>query len=297
MQVFIMGTGRSGTSIFNKIIGEHESIWSFRWETQIFSGLPALVELIDTKNPSFLCDRFAERCQIHLYRREVGGRYDAGLFEIIEKDHLALQLDQLRDMIRRSGSRSERINACIAFSDSIFSKAALAQDKQVWCEKTPRNLLYADQIQQLYPAARFINVIRDGREVAASILERKFWPIAKSKRFPSTLTFGGEITLEKAVQYWVTLMDITEEMRGRVGQENWLDVRLEDLGGNLSTIQIIFERFLNVARDEQFQDKASALVRPDRADKKRWKNSRSIKELSYMEKEMEEVLNRYGYTA
>lgn len=292
-----MGTGRSGTSLFNRIIGEHESIWSFRWETQIFSGLPALVELIDTKNPSFLCDRFAERCQSHLYKRNVGGRYDAGLFEIIEKDQLGLQLDKLRDMIRISGSKSERINACIAFSDAIFSKAAVSQDKQVWCEKTPRNLLYADQIQQLYPDARFINVIRDGREVAASILEREFWPIAKSNRFTSTLTFGGEITLEKAVQYWVTLMDITEEMRERVGQGNWLDVRLEDLGSNLATTQMVFEDFLNVPHDQKFQDKASALVKPERTDKKRWKKSRSINEIYYMERRMEGVLNRYGYTA
>ena len=41
---------------------------------------------------------------------------------------------------------------------------------------TPRNLLHAPDLHQLFPEARFINVIRDGRDVAASLISLNWMP-------------------------------------------------------------------------------------------------------------------------
>lgn len=217
MQFFIMGTGRSGTSIFNKIVGQHKCIWSFRWESQIFSGVPALADLVDSKSSKRLVNDFSIRCREHLYKRNVGGRYDAGLFELVDEAEFHTLLNKLCLDIENSGSNQDkRATACREFADSLFFKCAKKEGKDIWCEKTPRNLLYADKIQLMYPDAKFINVIRDGREVISSILERKFWPVAKSTRFQETSFFGGEFTVENAVRYWVALMHITETVKTRV---------------------------------------------------------------------------------
>ena len=171
-----MGTGRSGTSIFNRAIGLHNCIWSFRWETQIFSGVPALTDLIDSKSSRKLVDAFYNRCNDYLYKRNVGGRYDAGLFELIDKDKFQTLLNELCLKLKESESdQNKKVIACRKFADSIFLECAKKEGKDIWCEKTPRNLLYADRIQLIYPQAKFINIVRDGREVVSSILERKFW--------------------------------------------------------------------------------------------------------------------------
>ena len=201
MEIFICGSGRSGTSIYSRIIGLHRDIWSFKWESQIFSGLPALCDLIDSKNPEQLAEKFSDRVSGHLYKRNVGGRYNAGLFELISEEYLASVLETLKANISSSVSEEDRIVSCRKFSDAIFSIAASKEDKKNWCEKTPRNLLYADLIQTIYPDAKFINLIRDGRDVVSSIVEKNFWPIAKSNRFKSTRTFGGEVRFKNAVNY------------------------------------------------------------------------------------------------
>ena len=324
MQVFILGTGRSGTSVFNRVIGCHTDIWSFKWESQIFSGFPALVDVVSveppvtkleglalrfrkylyrhvvgggfrTDFPVFLVEKFSSRVRHHLYKRSVDGRYDAGLYEIIDQDELDELLGDLVCQIRRSKNEEDRRRACVRFVNAIFQSAAEKESKLVWCEKTPRNLLYADKIQKMYPDAKFINLIRDGREVASSILERNFWPIAKCSRFKVTRDFSGEVTLPKAVNYWCSLMSITDEMKGRVGAGNWLDIRLEDLGRDMLSVQLEIEKFIGVSHDAGFQSSVSSIVSEKKADKKRWMYNRSESEILFMQKRMSRYLERYGY--
>jgi len=295
MQVFICGTGRSGTSIFNKVIGLHRDIWSFRWESQIFSGLPALCDLLDSKNQKQLVNKFSDRVSDHLYKRNVGGRYDAGLFEIVSEEQLADAIGQLKKSLLLATSLEARAESCRRFSNSIFEVSAGNDGKKIWVEKTPRNLLYADEIKKIYPNAKFINLIRDGRDVVSSIMEKQFWPIAKSNRFGSTRSFGGDISFEKAVDYWVSLMDVTDIMRKSIGPESWLDIRLEDLGHSLEATLKETEHFLNVASDPEFLSKAQKLVRPKRADSNRFESDLTDSQMTYLMERQFDHLKKYKY--
>lgn len=258
-QVFLMGTGRSGTTIVNRLLGLHKSIWSFRHESQVFSGLPPLVDFIDTKFNEGKFNSFEKKVLNHLYKRGSAETYFAGLYEIIDKESLNDLLNQLRESLSKSDDRGDKVSACTKFSDRIFSDAAILSGKSTWIEKTPRNLVYADMIKQLYPNARFINVVRDGRLVAKSIQNKGFWPVARSFRFDETKSLGGEINEISAIRYWVNLMKVTDMMRMRVGSENWMDVRLEDLSEDLGLFQKRVEGFLDVPHDESFLEKAAGM--------------------------------------
>jgi hypothetical protein len=103
----------------------------------------------------------------------------------------------------------------------VFVPAARRQGAEFWCEKTPRNLLYADTIAGILPYAKFLHVVRDGRDVASSIMARQFWPVAGSARYPETERFFGDQNFEKVVPYWTTLIDIARLQEERVGDNGW----------------------------------------------------------------------------
>ncbi len=75
----------------------------------------------------------------------------------------------------------------------------LAPAGQRIAEKTPHNLLYTAYLGQLFPSARFIHVIRDGRSVAASLV-RQAWidpatgkPLAYCQTIPNAAAYWREI--------------------------------------------------------------------------------------------------------
>ncbi|MBA2275022.1 MAG: sulfotransferase [Actinobacteria bacterium] len=65
----------------------------------------------------------------------------------------------------------------VDYSDAIralFALYARRQGKVRYADKTPRNLMNIPLLAQLFPEARFIHIIRDGRDVALSVLDVDF---------------------------------------------------------------------------------------------------------------------------
>lgn len=67
------------------------------------------------------------------------------------------------EMMHRSAS------GLAAFIDRFLTTYAQREGKPIWCEKSPRNVLRLEYIWTHFPNARFIHVIRDGRDVACSL--------------------------------------------------------------------------------------------------------------------------------
>jgi hypothetical protein len=89
-------------------------------------------------------------------------------------------------------------------------------------ESTPHTLLHMEMVGQIFPRGRFIHVVRDGRNVAASLLDRDWID-------PAT---GEKVWCcqdpRSAAQYWVHVVDsIRAQAETVVGR--YLEVRYEDL--------------------------------------------------------------------
>ncbi|MFN0022585.1 MAG: sulfotransferase family protein [Parvularculaceae bacterium] len=104
-----------------------------------------------------------------------------------------------------------------------MEKRCVARGKQRWADKTAFNILVFEQLARLFPDARFIHVVRDGRDVAASLLERQW-------RSPSGAVFQQCASAAGAARYWRSLVarGLTAEsdtlLDGRI-----LRLRYEDL--------------------------------------------------------------------
>lgn len=68
--------------------------------------------------------------------------------------------------------RTFRLRPSVLSSVATLDRLALAHGCRIWIERTPRHFLHARAIERLVPRARIIHVIRDGRDVVASVCDR-----------------------------------------------------------------------------------------------------------------------------
>lgn len=293
--VFVCGTGRSGTTIFTKLFGCHPDTWAFKWESQIFASLSGLGDLVLSGFREEVLNGFIDRMQQHLFRRNVRGSYDAGLFEIIDEATFSQLLGDFRREIENSVDDAARLAACRRLSDIMFLPPAVVAGASVWCEKTPRNLLYADIISKLYPEARFIHVIRGGRDVVSSMMEKNFWPVARSSRYPTTSKFGGEIEFEKAAGYWTALIDIGHEQEAALGPERWLNVRFEDFSIDVEgSFRKVFD-FVGLDFPQSALDEMLKHVKPRSANTERWRRDLTEEQARHLTTISEKNLRHFNY--
>lgn len=121
----------------------------------------------------------------------------------------------VEELQRRSGSQAEFID--------FFQQAWLARcAKPVWAEKTPWNVLRLDFLWRHFPGARFIHVIRDGRDVACSLRRMPWAKITAADRLSTE-------ALRECAAYWRFHVAAGRRYRH---DPRYYEVRYEDLVGD-----------------------------------------------------------------
>lgn len=134
--VYLIGSSRSGTTWLQRMLGAHPEVASPQ-ETDLFSRY--IVSMLSTWQSQLPDDESVWRSR----------RYK-GLPGIITREQFLSSLQDWVGEIYRS----------------VLSNKASAE---VLLEKNPEYSLYIDDILQLVPNASFIHLIRDGRDVSASL--------------------------------------------------------------------------------------------------------------------------------
>jgi len=95
----------------------------------------------------------------------------------------------------------------------VFSLYAQMSGKPRYGDKTPRYVLYLPQLANLFPEARFVHIIRDGRDVTLSLLE-KDW--------------GANNVIEGAL-FWKQRVEAGREAGRSLGPDRYREIRYERL--------------------------------------------------------------------
>jgi hypothetical protein len=117
--------------------------------------------------------------------------------------------------------------------DSFQSDYACARGKARWAEKTPNYALHLDYINELFPTCQVVHIIRDGRDVVASHLDR--W---------------GYISAVKATRKWPLYIDRTRRVGALLPATRYREVRYEDLVGDTEAVMRELLDFLGEPWDE-----------------------------------------------
>jgi Sulfotransferase family len=152
--IFILGSASSGTTLLSVILDRHP---------RIACG----PEMYVLNKPQVYGD-------YSNFRANVGRWLDEGLVGDGEIDTPEFFFNLDAYFLDRP-RLVELVNACTdlrEFLDRFYAQYMAKRGKARWVDKSGSNAYYLDRILTLYPAARIVHLVRDGRDVMCSILGR-----------------------------------------------------------------------------------------------------------------------------
>ena len=131
--------------------------------------------------------------------------------------------------------------ACAAFIETLMKSTNDGSPRIA--EKTPSVLLHTKFLSNVFPRAKFIHLIRDGRAVVASLLRQNWFAATTGKR----LEYCESV--EAATQYWMDMvMSIRSQSKELDGA--YMEVKYEDLVSDTRTISDEVLAFLGEAWEQ-----------------------------------------------
>lgn len=190
--VFIIGHGRSGTSILTNLVRKYLGV-AFGTESQFFvryyRRLASYGDLaVDGNLERLVGDIGTERFFVR--SRKFGVRLDVAR------------------AVRECEPRTYG-GALV----SIFRQVAAAQQMTRWGDKTPEYIRHLPLLLELFPRAQFIHIVRDGRDVALSGYE---------------MHFGCKNAYTAAIE-WRTAVDHGRHFGAALPEGAFIEIRYEDL--------------------------------------------------------------------
>jgi omega-hydroxy-beta-dihydromenaquinone-9 sulfotransferase len=177
----------------------------------------------------------------------------------------------LKRLLVRYFNRPEIASLAGRMVDTLFSRPMAAAGKQVWCEKTPHNVLYLSQLEELLPEAIFIHIKRDPRGVVWSLTRQRFGP---SDLQQSSLWF------RETCRAW---LDKTFRPK------NYFEIKLEDL----ATDPVTTLRPITTAC--RLEPEWSGFRRVDASRVNNWEGEMSVEDRSLVEGLLGDLVGAMGY--
>lgn len=141
--VFVVGGGRSGTSVLVQALGKHKSIYSFKGEDPFICHLIHVVHVME----------FSEARSINYYKESL---------------HISYQyiFKRLKELIYESAFGKN--HGLKQMTKDMILGMFNPLTKKYWCAKTFPQADIAAALQRLYPSAKFIYIHRNGIDVVHS---------------------------------------------------------------------------------------------------------------------------------
>jgi hypothetical protein len=208
---FIFGHARSGTTLLMRLARLHPDVHC-NYQAHFFTRQPLLKSLVNTPEAEEWLTRKSNRWN---------------------------QGSDLSALILRSAA------------DFIMERDAAREGKSIVGDKSPSSTIHGQAVRDMhavYPDAKLVYIVRDGRDVLTSerfrnfVEESKFLSgedkriIADLKTDPAPFTDGRrsiftETFIRRVAKGWVKNLQETEEEGRRLYDDNYLGIRYEDLLG------------------------------------------------------------------
>jgi hypothetical protein len=175
-----------------------------------------------------------------------------GLVQGITREELEEELEKFK-----VGYKVDRVSASRTLFESLSRAQMKDGVKRYFGDSSPVNIMQADLINQLLPRSKFIHVIRDGRDVASSVLKEKWGP---NEHFA-------------ALDWWKKRIVTGQVALSKIKTENKLVLRIEDLV--IHQREATFEKikvFLDLPNHHRLEKYFEDEILPEKLNAGRWKS-------------------------
>lgn len=165
--IFVGGTGRSGSTILGDLLDSHPA----------YAVVP--IEMRFHTQPRGLIDVLAERVTLREFEAEMLGtffRWESP--EGTRGFHLVMEKDVVADALRLFSEQfaDDRFSAARDLFFALVEPILDREGKQGWVEMTPRNIVVATTLREIFPEMKMVHVVRDGRDAAVSVANVQWGP-------------------------------------------------------------------------------------------------------------------------
>ena len=177
--VFIGGTGRSGTHVVARLLGRHSSYENISNEVRFHVDPGGFPDLLAGRTTP---EKFAKRMRGRWYKGVALQRASLrGLHRYIDRKSLDAAVDRFLIVYE-----ADPVAACRQLFLDLLAPIAAAAGKPGLIEQSCDTVAQAPTLLRLFPDARFVHVVRDGRDTAASRVAQARW-LAKPRNLPEGL--------------------------------------------------------------------------------------------------------------
>ena len=198
--VFVGGTGRSGTTVMGDLLGMHPQIrTSTPIEIKFLSNRSGLIDVVFGREDAILrssgkisfihfrtyrkrkkrekerlgliWSEFEDQIWNKWWDIDAPPPHGRGLISGISRPNLEKLMSDLRRDLKIN-----RVWAARRFMKRFIALQYEVGSENYWVETTPMNIPTADKLLKLFPDALFITMVRDPRDVIASLLTKNWGP-------------------------------------------------------------------------------------------------------------------------
>lgn len=245
--VFVGGAGRSGTHAGAQLIGAHSRYRYINREIRFHTdkgGFPDLLAgRVGTK-------RFLSRMRGHWWHRNRPKEREGGLHGLVSEEDFERALAEFERTFE-----ADRVGASRTLMRSLLDPLAAEAGKPSWVEQSTRTVAGAPTLTAIFPRCKLVHMVRDGRDVAASLVNRPWGPDS---------LLGGLARWERQLR--AADAGAREMAPGRL-----LQVNLEDLvvGDREGTYRKVLD-FLQIEDEAGMREHFDNKMVPGKANLARW---------------------------
>ncbi|MBA2427252.1 MAG: sulfotransferase [Actinobacteria bacterium] len=288
--VFLIGSGRSGSTLVHEVLARHPD---FAFVSNVEDRARVLPPAASRYN-NFLWYHIPPS----LTRKERLRFAPSEAYRVLAQQVSPMLADSVRDLVA-----SDAMPWVAQRFRSFFLERARVQNKEFILHKFtgwPRTGF----IHAVFPDARFIHIVRDGRAVVASSVKLSWWTGYSG---PEHLHIGPlcsdyEAEWERSGRSfpllaglsWKTMMDAHAAAKRLIPPAQWLDIRYEDFVSDPGAYSDAMLDFVGLEAVERFRaGLARTTVVGERRDA--WRRELDATSIGLLDSSLEEHLKLWGY--
>jgi Sulfotransferase family len=265
--VFVGGSARSGTHAIGRLLDSHPRYHLIAVESRFHCGTGGLTDLL---NGATDLDAYCERVLGQWWQR--GLQQHRGLQVIMERPELETAVERFRE-----GFADDPWDSGRRLVRDLLDPSAARAGKPAWVDLSGSNIRQAPTLLRLFPRARFIHMVRDGRAVTAAILKKR------------------DMTddLEQAFGHWVARVRRSDEALRLMPPGAALTIYLDDLTAHDREAQ--FQRlvdYLELDDPEPMRDYFDETISPERAHVGAWRERMAPADARWVDRRYRRVVRK-----